>query len=535
MGYDDLPRLLELMSGDEKHDGAAASTLDVLWVLYDRILNITPETVDDPARDRFLLSKGHGPMAFYAVLAAKGFVTEADLASFGAFDSRLGYHPDRDLIPGVEIASGSLGHGLPLSIGRVLALDYRQQSGARVFVLVGDAELDEGTNHEAIAFAGRAGLDRLTVVAIDNQSASHGWPGGIEARFAVEGWSTHVCDGRDHDDIERALTMPASRPATCRGGARGGGVVTSVPGDVVVRETMRQRFYRLVSELLDSDPRLAIVLADIGVGYLEEFGVFERHPKRAINVGIREALMVSTAGGMALEGLRPIAHSYAPFLIERSFEQVKLDFGHQGTGGILVSIGASYDWAEGGRTHHSPGDVALIGTLPDWTIHVPGHADEVEQLLRQAVADDGLVYIRLSDAVNCGARLDGCGGVALVRDGGSGAPTILAVGPMLQPVLDATDDLEATILYTATPRPLDAEGLRRLVTGTDVALVEPYLEGTSAGAVTAVLADRPIRLLSIGVPSVELRRYGTRQDHDKAYGLDAAGIRARFTSFVGSD
>ena len=317
--------------------------------------------------------------------------------------------------------------------------------------------------------------------------------------------------------------------------------MTNVPGDVVIRETMRQRFYRIAAELLDTDPRVAIVLADIGVGYLDEFGVFERHPKRAINVGIREALMVSTAGGMALEGLRPIAHSYAPFLIERSFEQVKLDFGHQGTGGILVSIGASYDWAEGGRTHHSPGDVALIGTLPDWTVHVPGHADEVEQLLRQAVVDDGPVYIRLSDAANREARPDGCGAVALVRDGGSGAPTILAIGPMLQPVLDALDvpdapdaaaDLRATILYTATPRPLDGEGLRRLVTGTDVALVEPYLEGTSAAAVTAALADRPIRLLSIGVPSVELRRYGTRQDHDKAYGLDAAGIRTRLATFV---
>lgn len=212
-GYDDLPRLLGLMTGDEKHAFAAHSTLDVLWVLYDRILNISPATVDDPARDRFLLSKGHGPMAYYAVLAAKGFVSEAALAGFGGFDSVLGYHPDRNLIAGVEIASGSLGHGLPLAVGRTLALDYRQQPGARIFVLVGDAELDEGTNHEAIAFCGRAGLERLTTVVIDNQSASHGWPGGIEARFAIEGWSTFVCDGRDHDEIERALSMPhAGRP-----------------------------------------------------------------------------------------------------------------------------------------------------------------------------------------------------------------------------------------------------------------------------------------------------------------------------------
>ena len=208
MGYDDLPRLLALLTGDEKHSGAAASTLDVLWVLYDRVLDVAPATTDDPTRDRFLLSKGHGPMAFYAVLAAKGFIPESALSGFGGFDSPLGHHPDRNHIRGVEIASGSLGHGLPLAVGRVLALDSRAQSGARVFVLLGDAEFDEGSNHEAIAYAGRAGLERLTALVIDNQSSSHGWPGGIEARFAVEGWSTAVCDGRDHDAIERALTQP---------------------------------------------------------------------------------------------------------------------------------------------------------------------------------------------------------------------------------------------------------------------------------------------------------------------------------------
>src|SRR3954447_21385001 len=205
--YADLPELLALMSGDEKHDANSHSTLDVLWTLYDRVLNVTPDTADDPARDRFLLSKGHGPTAYYAVLAAKGFVDEETLRTFGAFDSPLGHHPDRNLVRGVEIASGSLGHGLPLAVGRTLALDARGQSGARVFVLVGDAELDEGTNHEAIAYAGRARLQRLTAVVVDNDSATHGWPGGIAARFAVEGWSTQDCDGRDHDAIAAALTQ----------------------------------------------------------------------------------------------------------------------------------------------------------------------------------------------------------------------------------------------------------------------------------------------------------------------------------------
>ena len=206
LGYADLARLVAVMEGDEKHSGAANSTLDVLWVLYDRVLRVTPGTVDDPARDRFLLSKGHGPASYYAVLAVKGFIDPDVLHTFGEFDSVLGHHPDRILIPGVEIASGSLGHGLPLAAGMVLALDARAQEGARIFCLVGDAELDEGTNSEAIAFAGRLGRERLTVVAVDNKSSSYGWPGGIEQRFAVEGWSTAVCDGRDHAAIEWALT-----------------------------------------------------------------------------------------------------------------------------------------------------------------------------------------------------------------------------------------------------------------------------------------------------------------------------------------
>ena len=83
------------LTGDEKHDWSALSTLDVLWVLYDRVLRVDPRVPDDPERDRFLLSKGHGPAAYYAVLAAKGFVDVESLAGFGGFDSRLGYHPDR--------------------------------------------------------------------------------------------------------------------------------------------------------------------------------------------------------------------------------------------------------------------------------------------------------------------------------------------------------------------------------------------------------------------------------------------------------
>lgn len=218
----ELRRLLSLMTGDEKHSAAATSTLDVLHVLYDRVLHVDPAHPDDPARDRFLLSKGHGPMAYYAVLAAHGFLDPAELPGWATHGSRLGFHPDRTLIPGVEIGSGSLGHGLPLAVGTALGLRARRitrpDGGPRVVVLVGDAELDEGSNHEAIAYAGRRGLAELTAVVVDNASSTHGWPGlwtetGLAERFLVEGWRAITVDGRDHDAIELALDAAhADRP-----------------------------------------------------------------------------------------------------------------------------------------------------------------------------------------------------------------------------------------------------------------------------------------------------------------------------------
>jgi transketolase len=207
---DAVLRRLAQVTGDEKHDRSAHSTLDVLWVLYDRVLRVAPDRIDDPDRDRFLLSKGHGPASFYAVLAAKGFVPDTWLDGLASTGSRLGHHPDRVLVPGAEIGSGSLGHGLPLAVGTALGLRLQGRLRPRVVVLVGDAELDEGSNHEAIAVAARLRLDRLLCVVVDNSSASLGWPGGLESRFAGEGWSCDVVDTSDHDGMAAALraTVP---------------------------------------------------------------------------------------------------------------------------------------------------------------------------------------------------------------------------------------------------------------------------------------------------------------------------------------
>jgi transketolase len=292
---------------------------------------------------------------------------------------------------------------------------------------------------------------------------------------------------------------------------------------------MRETFVATTTALLEEDPRTAVVLADISA---EAFApAARRHPDRVINVGIREALMAGVAGGLALTGLRPYLHSYAPFLIDRAYEQIKLDLGHQDVGAVLVSIGGSYDAAGEGYTHQSPGDVALLDTLEGWTVHVPGHPDEVPALLRAAAATDDRVYVRLSSKEN--GRAHGTGPkLQVVRRGWAGAPVVVAVGPMLDPVLEAVADLDVTVAYTLTPRPLDTWGLRMLVSR-DVVMVEPYLAGTSSRLVAEALAHLPHRALHLGVQRTEMRHYGSPKDHARAHRLDPAGLRRSIGEFLG--
>ena len=289
---------------------------------------------------------------------------------------------------------------------------------------------------------------------------------------------------------------------------------------------LRERFYELTREALNAHERVAVVTAQIGNDSIGE------HP-RHFDVGIREQLMIGVAAGLALEGYRPVAHSYAPFLVERTFEFLKLDLGHNDLGAVLVSIGGSYDAARSGRTHQTPEDVALVGALPGWTIHVPGHPDELERIFRESLHGEDRVYIRLSEETNH-ARVDG-GGFTVLRRGSPGAALVVAVGPTLRPVLEATVDRDVTVAYIATVRPFPHHELRdALAGGTDLVLVEPYLAGTSASEIAVALRDRPHRLLALGVPNAEFRRYGTGAEHRAAHGLDAAGIAHSLEGFLGN-
>lgn len=202
----DLAAIKQLMreaTGDEKHDSAANSTLDVLWVLYDQVMHYDPGDPRSEDRDRFVLSKGHGPQAFYAILAGKGFFPTSELKTYRQWDSMLGGHPDRNKVPGVETSTGSLGHGLPMAVGMALGLRLKGNE-RRVFALIGDGECNEGSIWEAALLAGHQHIRHLTCIVINNHSSTPDM-GDLAAKFAAFGWATTTINGRDHERIRQAL------------------------------------------------------------------------------------------------------------------------------------------------------------------------------------------------------------------------------------------------------------------------------------------------------------------------------------------
>jgi transketolase len=207
----ELLDLVALATGDEKHEVSSLSTLDVLFVLYEYVLRVDPDHPEWEHRDRFLLSKGHGPLAYYAVLARKGFFSPNELTRFLRSDGILGAHPDRTRVPGVEVSTGSLGHGLPMAVGVAYALRARGLDEERVFVLTGDAELNEGSNWEAILHAGAVGLANLTLITVDNRS-SEVELGEIAAKLRPFSWDAVTVDGRDHDALREALSRRGGGP-----------------------------------------------------------------------------------------------------------------------------------------------------------------------------------------------------------------------------------------------------------------------------------------------------------------------------------
>lgn len=197
--------VLASKSAGEGHIPSAFSILDILWVLYDKVLRVDAKEPKKRDRDRFVLSKGHGSLALYAVLADKKFFPESELNLFATFGGILGGHPDRNKVPGIEASTGSLGHGMPFAVGLALAAKIREHSW-RVFVLVGDGECNEGSIWESALLAAHHNLSNLTCIIDHNHSTDRSLVvDDLVEKFSSFGWRCSIVDGHDHAAILEAL------------------------------------------------------------------------------------------------------------------------------------------------------------------------------------------------------------------------------------------------------------------------------------------------------------------------------------------
>ena len=225
--------------------------------------------------------------------------------------------------------------------------------------------------------------------------------------------------------------------------------------------SLRPIFAKTLSNLGAVDENLVVIVGDISHGLLGDFR--NSFPSRYFNIGICEPAMVGVAAGMSKIGLNPVIHTIAPFLIERAYEQIKLDFGYQKISGNFVSVGSAFDYSKLGCSHHSYADVSLISHLPNSQVFLPGSPVEFEVLFKEAYSQEKINYFRLTENshdVEIDRKSIKIGKGIKIRDGSN--LTLITTGAMLRNCMLAAEELEVLghsieILYYPTIKPFDNE------------------------------------------------------------------------------
>lgn len=294
---------------------------------------------------------------------------------------------------------------------------------------------------------------------------------------------------------------------------------------------MRQQFADTMLEVGQHDPNLVVLIGDISHFILQPFA--RACPGRFYNIGICEPTIVSMGAGLAKTGLFPVMHTIAPFLIERSFEQIKLDFCYQGLGGNLITVGSAFDYSNLGCTHHCYNDWALIRALPETQIIYPASPIEFDVLFRQTYNNGSLKLFRLPAYQHLHAfkTSDIKFGKGVRVTEGSGL-TIVVTGPHLRDALEVGDTLSAMgftpeIIYINTIRPFDADLVLASVRKTrKVLVIEEHIRSGGLGEdvirVTHEIADVQFRW--IGIPDTFVCDYRPYEKHCEALGLSRQGI-----------
>ena len=291
---------------------------------------------------------------------------------------------------------------------------------------------------------------------------------------------------------------------------------------------MRKTFTSVATQIIKSNENSALLLGDIGVYGFKD--VLNDFPNRALNVGILEQSMVSVGAGFASEGIIPIIHTIAPFIVERALEQIKVDFGYQSLPGNFVSVGASFDYAKLGCTHHCPGDVNILSNIPGLNIFIPGHSHEFENQLLNYWNSGQVNYYRLSEHQNSEAIDIAFGQIKKLKTGDKGV--VIVVGPFLREALVALAELDVEVHYVNSITGNQLMKVESEFPGKKVVIYEPYYSGAILLKINEQLSSNRCEVLQIGIPRKFLEEYGDYQEHLVNLGLDNSSLKKRVETFI---
>jgi len=279
---------------------------------------------------------------------------------------------------------------------------------------------------------------------------------------------------------------------------------------------MRKQFKSTIMDLAAKDDKIVLMLGDVSVYLLKDFK--DKYPDRFYNMGICENTLISSAAGLGSQGFYPFVHTIAPFITERSYEQIKLDLCYNEFGGNIVSCGASFDYAWDGPTHHSYTDLAILRLLPNIEVIQPGSSKELDVLMRARYNNGKTTYFRLSDHPHDIDIPVEFGKGAVIRDTASKV-TVMTAGPILKNVLEACKELDVNLVYFHTIKPIDKEVIKKFKDTKIVVIHDAF------GLYEAVCEVPGLRASFHGMPDAFCSCYGTLESVRKSIRLDVNSIK----------
>ncbi len=554
------------------HTGGSLSCVELLTALFFHKMKHQPGNPDWEGRDKFILSKGHGAPALYAVLGRSGYFDIKEFDTLRKLDSILRGHPYNRVTPGVEVCSGSLGQGLSQANGLALAARL-DSSSARTFVMMGDGENQEGQIWEAAMTTAHQKLDSVCGILDQNELQIDGKVADIMSiepiadKWRSFGWNAIEINGHDLEEIIAALdkaeetkgqptiliakTVKGKGVSCMEGNVKYHGVAPSweelqkaaeeigfeleekdhpkpeapkEPGPKVLGT--REMYGEALLELGDENPNIVVLDADLS-GSTKSGAFGKKFPHRFFNMGVAEQDLMGTAAGLAAAGKTVFASTFAIFATGRAWEQIRQSIAFPKFNVNIVASHGGLTVGEDGATHQATEDIGLMRGMPHMKVVVPGDGYELLSALRGAMEYEGPVYIRTSREkfpVLYSPDHQFTMGKATVHGDGKDL-TIVAIGLMVHLALKAQKILESegircTVINSASVKPLDNDTIlseamksRAVITAEEHSIINGL-----GSAVAELLSEKcPVPLKRIGIrdrfgmsgqPGPLLEKYG---------------------------